>query len=342
MEKKLRTSAPLIQPPSKACRCGGPSIRAAAVSGDSASRARNKSNHERLMKTFRTACLALIVAGASGLTLSCRNESVDVSSYIAERDSIIRDNQQKERDLSELTSVMTAIAAGLDSIAAQEDVLLTNKTKDGVLLSKEQIRQNLEYFSRVLESQRRQIAQLEDSLKGRGGQNVEKMRRIIDFLNSQLAEKDATIQSLRRDLSDKNKSIGELRASIASLRTKTEQAEKKNEVLTSALSAQDEMINECYIKVGTKKELQRAGLLRGGFLSKKRVNYTNVDKSKFNAVDIRKFRDITLRSDNPKILTPMPNNSSFHFEDNGDGTCTLHITDPTKFWSVSNFLIIQL
>ena len=265
------------------------------------------------MKTFRTACLALIVAGASGLTLSCRNESVDVSSYIAERDSIIRDNQQKERELSELTSVMTAIAAGLDSIAAQEDVLLTNKTKDGVLLSKEQIRQNLEYFSRVLESQRRQIAQLEDSLKGRGGQNVEKMRRIIDFLNSQLAEKDATIQSLRRDLSDKNK-----------------------------LSAQDEMINECYIKVGTKKELQRAGLLRGGFLSKKRVNYTNVDKSKFNAVDIRKFRDITLRSDNPKILTPMPNNSSFHFEDNGDGTCTLHITDPTKFWSVSNFLIIQL
>ena len=32
----------------------------------------------------------------------------------------------------------------------------------------------------------------------------------------------------------------------------------------------------------------------------------------------------------------------YYFEENGDGTCTLVITNPTQFWSVSNFLIIQL
>lgn len=90
------------------------------------------------------------------------------------------------------------------------------------------------------------------------------------------------------------------------------------------------------------KQLVASGLLKGGFLQKKKVNYEDVDKSKFNAVDIRKFREVTLKSNNPKILTPQPSNSSFHFEENGDGTCTLVITNPTQFWSVSNFLIIQL
>ena len=97
-----------------------------------------------------------------------------------------------------------------------------------------------------------------------------------------------------------------------------------------------------YVKIGTKKQLSAAGLLKGGFLQKKKVSYENVDKSKFNAVDIRKFREIQLHSNNPKILTPQPSNRSFHFEESGDGNCTLVITNPTLFWSVSNYLIIQL
>ena len=96
------------------------------------------------------------------------------------------------------------------------------------------------------------------------------------------------------------------------------------------------------MKIGTKKQLKDAGLLKTGFLKKKKVEYSNVDKTKFMKVDIRKFRSIQLKSNNPKILTPMPNTSSFHFDDNTDGNVTLIIDNPTKFWSVSNYLIIQL
>lgn len=276
------------------------------------------------------------------LVPSCKNDSTDMSSYKAERDSIIRVNQIKEKELNALNSIVTAIASSLDSIARQENILLTSKSKDGVLLSKQQILENLNYFETILARQRKQIKELEDSLGHSGSESAGKMKSIIEFLNAQLTEKDATIQSLKRDLNNKNKSINELRSSLASMRSNVEMTEKKNKVLTSTLSAQDDMINECYIRIGTKKELQRAGLLRGGLLAKKRVDYSNVEKKNFNAVDIRKFREIVLKSENPRILTPMPNNHSFHFEDNGDGTCTLHITNPTVFWSVSNFLIIQL
>lgn len=274
---------------------------------------------------------------------SCKNEKVDMSSYMQERDSIMQENKAKTQQLDELNGVLATIATGLDSIAVQENILFTNKGRDGVMLNRQQIAANLKGMADILARQRAKIKMLQDSLANKkSSQGVERLQKVVEFLNQQLAEKDQVIQSLRADLNNSKKDITQLRASLSDMRTKANNAEQKTKVLTKALSKQDEVINECYVKIGTKKQLSAAGLLKGGFLQKTKVNYEDVDKSKFNAVDIRKFREITLKSSNPKILTPQPSNRSFHFEESGDGNCTLVITNPTLFWSVSNFLIIQL
>uniref|UniRef100_UPI004028C1FF Cbp1 family collagen-binding glycoprotein adhesin n=1 Tax=Prevotella sp. TaxID=59823 RepID=UPI004028C1FF len=274
---------------------------------------------------------------------SCKNEKVDMSSYIQERDSIMQENIAKTQQLDELNGVLATIATGLDSIAIQENILFTNKGRDGVMLNRQQIAANLKGMADILARQRAKIKILQDSLANKkSSQGVERLQKVVDFLNQQLAEKDQVIQSLRADLNNSKKDITQLRSSLSAMRTKANNAEQKTKVLSNALSKQDEIINECYVKIGTKKQLSAAGLLKGGFLQKKKINYEYVDKSKFNAVDIRKFREIPLRSSNPKILTPQPSNRSFHFEESGDGNCTLVITNPTLFWSVSNFLIIQL
>ena len=274
---------------------------------------------------------------------SCKNEKVDMSSYMQERDSIMQENKAKTQQLDELNGVLATIATGLDSIAVQENILFTNKGRDGVMLNRQQIAANLKGMADILARQRAKIKMLQDSLANKkSSQGVERLQKVVEFLNQQLAEKDQVIQSLRADLNNSKKDITQLRASLSDMRTKANNAEQKTKVLTKALSKQDEIINECYVKIGTKKQLSAAGLLKGGFLQKKKINYEYVDKSKFNAVDIRKFREITLKSSNPKILTPQPSNRSFHFEESGDGNCTLVITNPTLFWSVSNFLIIQL
>ena len=188
------------------------------------------------------------------------------------------------------------------------------------------------------------IQQLQDSVasKDASNQNIAKLNSIIDFLKLQLEEKESEIKKLKGVLNDQNRSISELQRTLTAMHTRTEKAEKRAETFKTALATQDEIINECYVKIGTKKQLKDAGLLKTGFLKKKKVEYSNVDKTKFMKVDIRKFRSIQLKSNNPKILTPMPNTSSFHFDDNTDGNVTLIIDNPTKFWSVSNYLIIQL
>ena len=108
------------------------------------------------------------------------------------------------------------------------------------------------------------------------------------------------------------------------------------------IQTQDEIINEGYVRIGTKKELQSAGLIKGGFLKKTKVNYDNVDKSVFNPVDIRMFNSVELKSDNPKILTAHPASGAYRLEKTDNGTTMLYIDNPTVFWSLSNFLIIQL
>ena len=291
------------------------------------------------MKTFRIIMPLLMLM----FVFSCKNEKVDIQQFVAERDSILQDNRNKTQQLDELNSVLTTIAIGLDSIAVQENNLFNSSGRDGVHLDKHEIAARLNGMADILARQRAKIQVLQDSLANRKtSQGVEHLQKVVEFLNQQLAEKDQVIKSLRTDLINSKKDITQLRASLSDMRTKASNAEQKTQALTKALSKQDEIINECYVKIGTKKQLSAAGLLIGGFLQKKKVSYEDVDKSKFNAVDIRKFREITLHSSNPKILTPQPSNRSFHFEESGDGNCTLVITNPTLFWSVSNFLIIQL
>lgn len=291
------------------------------------------------MKTFRIIMPLLMLV----LVFSCKNEKVDMQQFVAERDSILQDNRSKTQQLDELNGVLSTIAIGLDSIAVQENILFNGSGRDGVRLDKHEIAARLNGMADILARQRAKIQALQDSLANRKtSQSVEHLQRVVEFLNQQLAEKDQVIKSLRADLNNSKKDITQLRASLSDMKNRAVKAENKTQVLTTALSKQDDVINECYVRIGTKKQLSAAGLLKSGFLQKKKVNYEYVDKSKFNAVDIRKFREITLKSNNPKILTPQPSNRSFHFEESGDGSCTLVITNPTLFWSVSNFLIIQL
>ena len=293
-----------------------------------------------MMKTFRIVMPLLMLM----LVFSCKNEKEDIQHFVAERDSILQDNKSKTQQLDELNDVLSTIAIGLDSIAMQENILFNSSGPDGLrLLDKHEIAARLNGMADILARQREKIQILQDSLANRKtSQGVEHLQRVVEFLNQQLAEKDQVIKSLRADLNNSKKDITQLRASLSDMKNRATKAENKTQVLTTALSKQDDVINECYVRIGTKKQLSAAGLLKGGFLQKKKVNYEDVDKSKFNAVDIRKFREITLKSNNPKILTPQPSNRSFHFEESGDGHCVLVITNPTLFWSVSNYLIIQL
>lgn len=268
------------------------------------------------------------------------NNQQNVEQLNKQIDSLKKENVRKDGDIKDMMSFVGVLADGLDSIAKQEEILFyTNKGKEGTVVDRQQLKKNLEMFENTLANQKKRIAQLVDSLKARG-ESLSKLTSLVTYLNQQLEEKDVLIKSLHSDLENKNVNIAQLQKRVSSLSEDNSRLTEKVEKQVKALTVQAEMINECYVKIGTKKQLTDLGLISGGFLKKTKVNHDVLQKDKFMRVDIRTFTEIPIQSGDPKILTQMPA-SSYRIEKNGK-TSTIYITDPTAFWSVSNFLIIQI
>ena len=273
-------------------------------------------------------------------TTSCSDgKQQEIEKLNKQVDSLLQDNTRKDCDIKEMMSFVGIMADGLDSIALREDMLLyTNKGKEGTIIDRAQLKKNLEMFEKTLEEQKLRISQLADSLRAKGNR-LERLTSLVNYLNKQLEEKENLIKSLRADINNKNVNISNLKNKVNSLADNNAKLVEKVENQVQALATQSEMINEGYVIIDTKKSLSDLGIISGGLLKKTKVNFDAIQKSQFRKVDIRKFTEITINSSKPKILTQMPT-SSYRIERTGS-TSTLYILDPTLFWSVSNYLIIQ-
>lgn len=283
----------------------------------------------------------IIVLVTAVTIASCSSNNGESEALQARVDSLSKVNQKQGEDLKNMSSFVTTISMSLDSIKLYEDSLLRTSSPEGPKMTKEQVKLNLEKLMKVLERQQQQLADLRKQLETAKGANAEEMKKLVDFYEEQLKAKDAQIANLRGELDKKNVDISRLRTNVSSLITSNKQLEEKTELQNNALSVQNEMLNTAYVQIGTKKELKAKGLLTGGFLKKTKMETSMLKETNFNKVDIRQFNDVKLQSKSPKILTQMPA-SSYTITKNSDGTCTLQIQDPASFWSVTNFLIIQL
>lgn len=282
------------------------------------------------MKKYFLFAIAPIVMGLS----ACGNKS-DSKNLSAENDSIMEENRY-------LNTFIDQVAEGMDSLVIGEGALLKTSPEGTPMNSKQQITANLKTFEEIVNRQRERIAELEKSLADNKSANARSMKKIIDAMKAQLAEKDEEIAALKEELNKKDFDISQLNTRVASLNKDVEGLASKNKAQKEALVTQSDMMNEAYVLIGTKKELKAAGVLSGsGLFSKSKLKSSDFDASKFKKVDIRQYTSVKLDGKKPKVLTPSPA-SSYTISDNGDGTSTLTITDPTAFWGVSNYLVVQI
>ena len=275
-----------------------------------------------------------VIAVVSMAMTGCGNKTDQLQQQV---DSLQMALLQSNEDYNQLNQFVTIMSDGLDSIAAQENSLLV-RNPESPMPSREQMKRGLRQLKETIKQQKDRIAQLEKNLaEGRG--DVKKLKTVIDALKQQIEQKDAQITDLLTQLEQSNLSVEQLTERVGMLTQQTEEQQDLIAQQEEVMQSQDQALNEGFVKIGSKKELKDAGLLSGGFLKKSKVDYSNVDRELFKAIDVRHVTEISIPSKNPKLLTPAPA-SSYTLKKDGDKT-TLSITDPAKFWSVSNFLIIQ-
>jgi len=281
--------------------------------------------------------LSLILVAFVALSFfSCGNKT----GSDARVDSLQTALDQRNADYQELDEFLTVISSGLDSISRQQSDIF-NPSKESLTPSREQIKQDLSRFQQTLKEQRERIAQLEKKLNVSTSEG-QKMKAIINSLTAELAQKEAQMAALEDEINDKNLTIMDLGKRLGAL---TRRNAAQEQVITSQgkmLETQDEQLNEGFVKIATERELKDLGLLEKKFLSKTKLDISNIDKNQFKSIDIRNNTEIEISSKSePKVWTQMPADS-YTLEKNGKGKWKLSIIDPSRFWSVSKFLIIQV
>lgn len=254
-------------------------------------------------------------------------------------DSLENANFQLKMDHEDLQRYLSVIADGFDSIAIQEKELLPTNDIEGGRYNRQRIKQNLEQVQEKLLRNRERIDALEQQLQN-GNANTSKLKSIISALRQQLDEKEQEIIKLKATLEGNKKDVAVLKKQLAKMNEEQQVQENLIQEQKEMIEEQQKQMSSGFVKIGTKKELKKLGLLSGGFLKKTKVDYSQIDISLFDEIDLNTKSSFALPS-KYKIMTPVPE-GSYKIARDASGGNILEVIDPAKFWSVSKFLIIQI
>ena len=256
----------------------------------------------------------------------------------AENDSLLMELTQRNAELDEMMGTFNDISEGFRQINAAESRvdLQRGAVAEGSLNAKQQIASDIEFIRKQMEENKEQIAKLQSMLKN-SKNNSAQLKRAVESLTQELVAKTQRIEELQAELASKNIRIQELDAAVSDLSAAKETLAAENEAKAKTVAEQEKSLNAAWFVFGTKSELKAQKILQSGDVLKS----ADFNKDYFTQIDIRTTKEIKLYSKRAELLTTHPT-GSYELVKDDKGQLTLKITNPTEFWSVSRYLVIQV
>ena len=276
-----------------------------------------------------------LMAAMATLLVACDGTMNNGAGNDRERDSLRNVIDQKDSEINDLMGTFNEIQAGFDLINEAEGRVNMMRAGAENNSSAENIRENMDFIQQTLEDNKRKIDELQSKLKS-STINSSKLKEAINNLTQQLNDKNAELENLRAQLAEKDVKIEELSGTVSNLQEENAQVKQQKEATEEIAKSQDAQLNTAWYVFGTSKELKAEGIL-----SKGEVLQGNYNKNYFTKIDIRKVNAIPLQSKSATLLTNHPAGSYTLLKDS-KGEYTLRITDATKFWSVSKYLVVKV
>ncbi|MBR3897309.1 MAG: hypothetical protein IKJ42_09950 [Bacteroidaceae bacterium] len=282
--------------------------------------------------------LVLFVACATML-VACDNFGNRQKTLQQQNDSLQMALNQKNAELEEYTNTFNAIQEGFRLInEAEGRVRVAGESPASAL---DQMKEDMAFIAQTMKQNREKIAELQQKLKG-NGQASAQMKQKLDDLTAQLVEKSQALATLQAELAAKDIRIAELDELVVNLQTDVALLRADSIAKERIIDAQDKALNAAWFVYGTKKELKEQKILDDRFLAKDKVlQNADFNKDYFTQIDIRKETEIKLYSKSAKLLTTHPE-GSYSLDKDEKEQLVLKIANPTEFWSVSRYLVIQV
>ena len=256
----------------------------------------------------------------------------------AENDSLLMELNQRNAELDDMMGTFNEVQEGFRKIkAAESRVDLQRGTiTENSASAKQQIASDIEFISKQMEENKAQIAKLQAQLKN-SNYNSTQLKKAVEALTAELNAKQQRIEELQTELASKNIRIQELDAAVSDLSVAKETLTAENEAKAKTVAEQEKSLNAAWFVFGTKSELKAQKILQSGDVLKS----ADFNKDYFTQIDIRTTKEIKLYSKRAELLTTHPS-GSYELVKDDKGQLTLKITNPTEFWSVSRYLVIQV
>ena len=272
------------------------------------------------------------------LMASCNEMTGGKDRLRMENDSLLMELNQRNAELDQMMGTFNEISEGFRQINAAENRvdLQRGSMAEGSMNAKEQIASDIEFIRKQMEANREQIAKLQKQLKN-SSYNSAQLKKAIANLQAELEAKTQRIEELQSELAAKNIRIQELDAAVNELTESHAQLAAENEAKAKTVASQDQALHSAWFVFGTKKELREQKILVKGDVLKD----AGANKEYFTQIDIRTTREIKLYSKSAEILTNHPK-GSYALEKDAREQLILKISNPTEFWNVSKYLVIQV
>lgn len=242
-------------------------------------------------------------------------------------------------DRDSLLSLVNDISLDMDQIKRLEGILAVSSTAAEGTSPRDQAKADLQAIQQTLEQRRQRLAELEARLSKSNLANSS-LRKTIETLRSQIDAQSAEIETLRNSLADAHAQIGTLNTKVDSLNTTVANVSGQRDAAEQKTVELANEMNTCYYVFASSKELKEHKILETGFLRKDKLMKGNFDQSFFRVADKRTLTTINLHAKKAKVLTNQPA-GSYDIVDN-NGQKTLRILNPEAFWSLSNYLVIEV
>lgn len=292
---------------------------------------------------------ALVVMAGIASMSSCKKDKAEVAKVnqdsidnLALTDSLATIRAEKDT----LAALMMEVSDGMNQILDMQNQMSVENLNSDSPDKKIQLRNNILAIQQGIVEQKQRVAQLEKRLK-QSTNYSDAMKKQIASLKQQLDHQESIINSLTAQLQAAHVTIKNLNTKVDSLNT--ENAHVTSAYNSASALAQEEtqrannLVNEmnvCYYVVGSKKELKRQKIIETGFLKKTRVMEGDFTQSYFTKADKRTLNRIALHSKKAEIMSRHPS-GSYVIEDEG-GQKVLKITNPSRFWELSNYLVVKI
>lgn len=260
--------------------------------------------------------------------------------------------QAMERQKSHVLAVYDQIEKNLASIREHETMIsrdFSGPENTGNLLPEEKIQNEIDFVKNLIDQNNRLIAGLNDQIDQKDTRIAKYQESIRDYegrvvkYQEQLSRLITEKEGLQKDLDKTIKARDQLTEQVNKLDSTVTQKDGIIADREQLIMDQEAALHTAYYRIDTYKKLRDEKILEkeGGVLGINSVTTLSdkVDKKLFEKIDTRDIYRIPIAAKHWDIVT-LHDPSSYEISYESNSAEWLNITDPDKFWSKSQYLVI--